>query len=58
MKTKRFELKSFQDLMGKRLTKEEIQMIEEQAALEFKVLKSLQDIANELKNPSKSSGVF
>ena len=40
---KKFELKSFKALMEKRLTKEEIQMIKEQTALEFKTLKSLQD---------------
>jgi hypothetical protein len=40
---KKFELKSFKALMEKRLTKEEIQMIKEQTALEFKAFKSLQD---------------
>ncbi|MBA2307417.1 hypothetical protein H0W26_04760 [Candidatus Dependentiae bacterium] len=42
-KTKEFELKSYRALMEERLTKEEIQTIEEQAALEFKALTSLQD---------------
>ncbi len=43
IKIKNFELKSFKALMEKRLTREEIQMIKEQTALEFKALESLQD---------------
>ncbi|HEX4068934.1 MAG TPA: helix-turn-helix domain-containing protein [Candidatus Babeliales bacterium] len=51
IKSKKYELKDFHDLMKKRLTKEEIQMIQEQAELEFKALKALQDdIANKMAN--------
>jgi DNA-binding Xre family transcriptional regulator len=58
MKTKKIELKSFQALMEKRLTKEEIQMIKEQATLEFKALKSLQDdIANKMANLMEQKGI-
>jgi len=57
-KTKKYELKNFQDLMKKRLTKEEIQMIQEQAALEFKALKSLQDdIADKMTNLMEKKGI-
>ena len=57
-KTKKYELKSFQVLMEKRLTKKEIQMIQEQAALEFKALKSLQDdIANKMANLMEQKGI-
>lgn len=44
--------------MEERLTKEEIQMIEEQASLEFKALKSLQDdIAKKVANIMKQKGI-
>lgn len=57
-KTKKFELKSYRALMEERLTKEEIKMIEEQAASEFKALKSLQDdIAKKVANIMKQKGI-
>jgi ribosome-binding protein aMBF1 (putative translation factor) len=57
-KTKKFELKNFHDLMKKRLTKEEIETIQEQANLEFKALKSLQDdIANKMANLMEKKGI-
>ena len=58
IKTKAFELKSFQALMEERLTKEEIQMIKDQAALEYRSLKSLQDdIASKIANIMQQKGI-
>lgn len=58
IKTKKIELKSFHALMEQRLTKEEIQIIQEQAMLEFKALKSLQDdIANKMANLMEQKGI-
>ena len=58
IKTKKFELKNFDDLTKELLTKEEIKVIKEQAALEFKALKALQDdIANKLATLMEQKGI-
>lgn len=58
VKNKKFELKSYRALMEQRLTKEEIQMIEEQALLEYKALKALQDdIANKMTRLMEQKGI-
>ena len=56
--TKKFTTRSFQKLMERRLTKEEITEIECQAKLEARVLKSLQsDITNAMNNYMKEKKI-
>lgn len=58
VKTKKFATKSFQKLMEKRLTKSEITEIEQQAMLEVRALKSLQnDITNAMNNYMKEKNI-
>lgn len=58
VKTKKFETKSFQKLMEKRLTKAEIAEIENQVMLEARALKSLQnDITNAMNNYMKEKNI-
>jgi transcriptional regulator with XRE-family HTH domain len=56
--TKKFSTKSFQKLMEKRLTKSEITEIEQQAMLEARALKSLQnDITDAMNNYMKEKNI-
>ncbi|MFH1831735.1 MAG: hypothetical protein ABH827_02925 [bacterium] len=58
METKKFTTKSFQKLVEKRLTKLEIAEIEQQAMLEVRVLKSLQnDITNAMNDYMKKQNI-
>ena len=58
VKMKKFTTKSFQKLMEKRLTKSEIAEIEQQARLEARALKTLQnDITNAMNNYMKEKNI-
>jgi hypothetical protein len=56
------KLKNFRDLIEERFSKDEIALIEQQAELEVKVLRSLQDsvkkIGDKISNRTKVQGSF